>query len=109
MRVIKDMAPFFCAFVAASRSSTLPRGNMEGEREREREQHLVTHLGGLMSASPCNSVPLCAAAIAFPSNAHDASKNESDLKREILMRIGRGKRERERRGKWMKMIEERET
>lgn len=28
----------------------------------------VTHLLGFMSASPCNTVPFCAAAIVFPSS-----------------------------------------
>lgn len=90
---------------AASTSSTSP--------ENIKRARVMTHLGDLMSASPCNSVPLCAAAIAFPSNTRDAPGNESGLGE----RRSRGEREerrekrgeREEKGGADEVVEERET
>lgn len=45
-----------------------------------------------MLGVPCNSDPLCAAAIAFPSNTHNAAGNKSDSKdvNKIVMSEERG-------------------
>lgn len=58
-----------------------------------------THFGDLMSVSPCNSVPLCAAAIAFPSNTRDAPGNESDLGGKRSRGEREERREKEERGR----------
>lgn len=74
----------------------------------------MTHLGDLVSASPCNSVLLCAAAIAFPSNTRNAPGNESGLgerrsREEREERREKEETEREEKGGADEVVEERET